>query len=256
MIDRWIEPPRYEEPQHRIIWTVELHADVNGKMLSFDDAPATDRREHADYAVGEPWRDEQPVTSAHAYDMATLDAGRRLSRDGVAQHRSRCALGDRAAVRGIGSVLLRGRLPSHALRRSVVGGPGRAFRGLRWHDVEGGSAAVAGRRAWLPSRGVRGSPRLRDQADISTPHTELAATPDRLVAFDGTTARVAFDGDIRDFFAADELYVLDASGTIWRSADLANWTRVAATDGLVARSLAILDGVLYVGTASSELYRR
>ena len=27
-------------------------------------APATDRRDHADYAVGEPWRDENPVTVA------------------------------------------------------------------------------------------------------------------------------------------------------------------------------------------------
>jgi len=36
-------------------------------------APATDPRQHADYAVGEPWRDQRPVTAAHAYDIVTLD---------------------------------------------------------------------------------------------------------------------------------------------------------------------------------------
>ncbi|HEX8113863.1 MAG TPA: hypothetical protein VF516_39295 [Kofleriaceae bacterium] len=51
-------------------------------------APATDRREHADYAVGEPWRDTQPVTSAHVYDMATLD-GRDLGDHLVGQDAER-----------------------------------------------------------------------------------------------------------------------------------------------------------------------
>jgi hypothetical protein len=38
-----------------------------------------------------------------------------------------------------------------------------------------------------------------------------------------------FDGEICGFFAADQLCVLEANGTIRRTADLAHWRVVAST---------------------------
>ena len=90
----------------------------------------------------------------------------------------------------------------------------------------------------------------------STPRPELAATPNRLLAFDGAVAVVAFDHELIDFFADEhQLLALDTDGVIWRTADLARWSTLAVAMNLHPRSLAVLDGAVYVGTLDSKLFR-
>jgi hypothetical protein len=48
--------------------------------------------------------------------------------------------------------------------------------------------------------------------------------------------------------------VLDTSGVVWRSKDLVRWSRLAVATHLQPRSLALLEGVLYVGTRDAKLY--
>ncbi len=229
-------------------------------------APATDRREHADYAVGEPWRDAQPVTAAHAYDMATLD-GRDLWLVGSAE----------------------GGLYPPTAWRSTDGGAHWAIAHQRaengryyfaavfehrlylepWSSAPGGSSEVFDGERWsagpelLPAggHGVRpivfaGRLVYATRQSYVTPYGELNATPNRLLAFDGAAAAVVFDRELLDFFGDDrELLVLDTGGAIWRTTDLVRWARVAVAAGFRPQSLALLDGALYVGTQDAELYR-
>jgi hypothetical protein len=91
---------------------------------------------------------------------------------------------------------------------------------------------------------------------LERPHAELTATPNKLLSFDGTTAAVVFEPEVLDFFGDDrELLVLDTHGIIWRSRDLVRWSRLTVATYLQPRSLALLDGVLYVGTRDARLYR-
>lgn len=229
-------------------------------------APATDRREHADYAVGEPWRDAQPVTAAHAYDMATLD-GSDLWLVGSAE----------------------GGLYSPTAWRSTDGGAHWAIAHQRPENGRYYFAAVFGHRLYLESWSFkpRGSSEVFDgerwssgpellpagghgvrpipfagqlvyatKQSFVTPYGELNATPNRLLGFNGTVAAVVFDGELLDFFGDPrELFVLDTKGAIWRTTDLASWSRVAVAAGIRPQSLALLDGALYVGTQDAELYR-
>src|SRR5262249_36518979 len=60
---------------------------------------------------------------------------------------------------------------------------------------------------------------------------------------------LVFDRELLDFFADDRtLFVLDTDGAVWRTTDLAHWSRVAVVTGFRPQSLALLDGMLYVGT--------
>ena len=74
-----------------------------------------------------------------------------------------------------------------------------------------------------------------------------------LAAFDGKTVRTVRPEAADLTVAGSVLYVLDAH-QIRQTRDLESWTDLAATPA-EATSLGVLDGVLYVGTARSELYR-
>src|SRR5262249_21711755 len=87
---------------------------------------------------------------------------------------------------------------------------------------------------------------------FETIYRDLAATPNKLIGFDGKVASVIFDHELLDFFGNDrELLVLGSDGVLWRTRDLASWSRVADGAAIHPRSLALLDGVVYVGTMDS-----
>jgi hypothetical protein len=71
--------------------------------------------------------------------------------------------------------------------------------------------------------------------------------PGVLVSFDGATVKQL--GTVQDHAVADgDLWTLLADGTVTRA------SQPVTTAPANARSLAVLDGVLYVGTADSHLW--
>jgi hypothetical protein len=229
-------------------------------------APATDRRDTADYAVGEPWRDELRITAAHAYDVATLD-GRDRWLVGSAEGGAYPATAWRSVDGG-----------AHwSVARQTAGTARYYFAAVYhqrlylepWWEVPLGPSEVFDGAAWtagpelLPTGGYGFRPiTFADRLVYAvkqthdTPRKVISATPNRLLGFDGATASVLLDRELLDFFGDDrQVLVLDAEGAIWRTTDLAGWARLTTAAGLRARSLAVLDGVLYIGTYDSALYR-
>ncbi|HEU4733420.1 MAG TPA: hypothetical protein VFT22_36255 [Kofleriaceae bacterium] len=228
-------------------------------------APATDRRESADYAVGEPWRDVEPVTTAHAFDMATLD-GRDLwmvgssdgnylptawrSTDGGAHWTVAHQKPDPG--RYYFAAVYHGRLYVESWALSGVG-PSEVFDGASWRPGPE-LLPVAG----FGFRPIVFADRLvySSKQTIDSPQSVLRTIPNRLLGFDGTAVSIVFEREVLDFFAEEhQLLVLDTEGVIWRTTDLASWSRLTTASTLRPRSLAVLDGTLYVGTLDSRLYR-
>jgi hypothetical protein len=77
--------------------------------------------------------------------------------------------------------------------------------------------------------------------------------PASLFQFDGTQARVTLSS-VRDFFADDEdgLYALTESDELYVTSDLDTWTLLGTAPN-TARSLAVWDGELYLGTTESTI---
>jgi hypothetical protein len=229
-------------------------------------APATDRREAADYAVGEPWRDHRPVTAAHAYDMATLD-GTDLWLVGSAEGGAYSATAWRSLDGGAHWTIAR--QPPGTGRYYFAAVYHQRLYVERWWDRTLGPSEVFDGTTWstgpelLPMGGYGFRPivfagRLvyATKQTHRTPHRMIAATPNRLLGFDGTSVAVIFERELLDFFGDErELIVLDTEGVIWRTRDLASWSRVAVATDLHPRSLALFDGALYVGTYDAKLYR-
>lgn len=228
-------------------------------------APATDRREHADYAVGEPWHDEQPVTVAHAYDVATLDGTDRWlvgssepgyrptawrSRDGGAHW----AIAHQRDWNGryYFAAVYHQKLYVESWSLTPRG-PSEVFDGTSWST--GPELLPAGGHGFRPIV-FAGRLVYATKQSLDVPYAALVATPNRLLGFDGIVASVVFERELLDFFAVErELLALDTEGVIWRTTDLVTWSRVARTTGLHPRSLALLDNALYLGTMDSRLYR-
>lgn len=229
-------------------------------------APATDRRDNADYAVGEPWRDERHVTVAHAYDMATFDGSDRWlvgsaeggdyrptawrSTDGGA-HWSIAHQPQGTGRYYFAAVFLQKLYVERWARRPL--GPSEVFDGTSWNP--GPELLPLGGHGFRPIV-FAGRLVYATKQTLNTQYSELMATPNKLISFDGAVASVAFDRELLDFFGNErDLLVLDTEGAIWRTRDLVSWSRVATGAGLQLRSLAVLDDVLYVGTTDSKLYR-
>ncbi len=229
-------------------------------------APATDRRQHADYAVGEPWRDQQPVTVAHAYDMATLD-GRDLWLVGSAEGGNYSPTAWRSTDRGAHwtvahqpawngryyfAAVYGDRLYVEGWSRQPVG-PSEVFDGVNW--AMGPELLPAGGHGFRPVV-FAGLLVYATKQTFDTSYLELGATPNKLLGFNGTTVSPVFDRELFDFFADErDLLVLDTGGVVWRTRDLVQWSRVASATELRPRSLALLDNVLYVGTTDAMLFR-
>jgi hypothetical protein len=228
-------------------------------------APATDRRQSADYAVGEPWRDENPVTVAHAYDMATLD-GTDLwlvgsSEDGYrptawrsTDHGAHWAIAHQLGSNGryYFAAVYHHKLYLESWSR-VPMGPSEVFDGTSWSP--GPELLPAGGHGFRPIV-FAGLLLYATKQTLNSVYFELNSTPNKLLGFDGTLTSIVFARELLDFFADErELLVLDAEGTIWRTTDLANWSHVAVATALHPRSVALLDDVLYLGTTDARLYR-
>lgn len=225
---------------------------VNGQLL----APATDPKIAADFAAGGPWTDRAVVGAWHAFDMATLtgsdlwlvgshglDAVAWHSLDGgetwVESLRVPPAMGGGYA-RFYFAGVLGDRLYVQAHDANTGAQPSSmVFDGLAW---TAGPALVSGSEpGWRPVE-FNGSLVF---------HTWGHGFAAAIKKFDGrrtTSISTGYDLTVAD----GNVYVLGHDGSVRKSADLRRWKTVAQAPAS-GRSLEVLDGTLYVGTANGEL---
>jgi Ca2+-binding RTX toxin-like protein len=81
------------------------------------------------------------------------------------------------------------------------------------------------------------------------------SSPSSLLSFDG--AEVTNSGQVFYNYSADggTLYGLGENGQIRKTTDLTSWIDVDPAAPPAARSIAVIDGVIYVGTTDSRLYK-
>ena len=238
---------------------IELFRPIGDRLY----APAIDPRgdgPSAAVAVGEPdgrWSNNKNVWMTHVFDVATFDGtdlwlvGSRdiqaiavRSRDGGGTWETALALAPRGAdgdfARFHFAFVHGGRLYVQAQdRRGGMFPRSKVFDGSGWTDgpnlqpipnTGAKPLAFAGEIVYFGARGV--------------------------MAFDGRAVRLARAPQTRihDLVAADGvLYVLDGREVLGTQ-DLASWVPVA-TAPAETTSIGVLDGYLYAGTATSELFR-
>jgi hypothetical protein len=88
--------------------------------------------------------------------------------------------------------------------------------------------------------------------DIQEP---VSASPSSLVSFDG--AKVTSTGQVFHNYSVDgdTLYGLGENGQIRKTTDLSSWTELETAAPETARSIVVIDGTIYVGTADSRIYK-
>jgi Ca2+-binding RTX toxin-like protein len=83
----------------------------------------------------------------------------------------------------------------------------------------------------------------------------LGSSPSTLLSFDGaevtSAGRVFYNYSID----GDTLYGLGENGQILRTTDLRRWTELETGAPEAARSIVVIDGVIYVGTTDSRIYK-
>ena len=81
------------------------------------------------------------------------------------------------------------------------------------------------------------------------------SSPGSLLSFDGT--KVTSTGRVFYNYSVDggKLYGLGANGQISRTGNLRTWTDIKTLAPQSARSIVVIDGVIYVGTTDARIYR-
>jgi hypothetical protein len=252
-------------PRHRIFASklsfdteaIEIYRRIGERLY----APAIDpvgSGQSASVAIGESdgrWWNNKAVFMTHAFDIATLD-GTDLWLVGSQGSK---AVVVRSSDGGTTWVL--------ALTLAPVGGDPEDFARFYFIFAHEGRLYVQGedrlggtqpRSKVLSSVGWMDGPdlqALRGSASKPVAFGDKIVYRGRqgLVVFDGQTARTVQTEALDLTVVGSTLYVLDA-GVIRGTRDLKRWIDVAPTP-TEATSIGVLDGVLYVGTARSELYR-
>jgi len=236
---------------------IEVYRPIGDRLY----APAIDPLgggQTASVAIGEPdgrWWNNARVLMSHAFDLATVD-GTDLWLVG--------SLGARAVVmRSLdGGDTWE---PSLALARAsarpddfarfyfVFAHRGRLY--VQGEDFFGGhhpGAQVFDGAGWTdgpdlrPARGWGGRP-------LAFGDRIVYVGREGLTVFDGTSVQGTGLG-ARDLCVADGVLYVLTEGVVRRTRDLQRWETVAVAPAN-ATSLGVLDGILYVGTADSQLYR-
>lgn len=239
---------------------VEVYRAIGPRLYSPAIDPLGDGPSAA-VAIGEAeggWSNNRSIHVTHAFDIATLDGsdlwlvGSRRSRALVA----RSADGGHTWATALEVSPRSGRDHDFARFHFVFAHGGRLY--VQAQDLVGGMfprSHVWDGTAWqegpdlapIPNTGAKPYP-------IAGQVVYLGARG--LMAFDGRQARVARAPAARILdltVAGRTLYVLDGAEVV-ATRDLARWTPVAAAPPH-ARSIGVLDGYLYAGTAESELFR-
>lgn len=221
-------------------------------------APATDPRRNADFALGDPWRQDRPLGATHVFDTTTLtgtdlwmvgsqgaDAVAWRSLDGgqtwtesLRQSPTSGAAND--FLRFYFAAPLDGTLYVQAVSYATgASTSSKVFDGTRWSD--GLSLLSQGGVGWKPQ------PFAGGLVYGNTGQGKAGG----IYFFDGrsvTTVGVGWDVEVRDGTA----FMLDLEGRILASTDASTWTPVGASDHR-SRSIAIDGSTAYFGTADSRL---
>jgi hypothetical protein len=226
--------------------------------------PATDPRFNADVAIGRPWRDELPIHGSHVYDAATLTGTDRW----LVGSRNYDAMAWRSA--GPGAPW------EESLRVPAVDDRKRDFARFYFAGVLDGRLYV---QSCDYHRGRRPTSKVWDGAWSDGPSLLPAASDlgwhpvvfagrmvylttqsifdggSRLLSFDGRQASLVSSENVWSFTVdRGRLFTLGMKGEVRRTSDLVSWTTVAtAPEG--CRSLAVLDGAIYLGASEAGLYR-
>ena len=224
------------------------------------------------YAVGTPgvagadtWADVTPVVAGHMYDMATLGgdlwmvgaqvnaantdstAAAWRSRDGGGTWQLALSVppqpGGRIA-RFYGAHGFRGKLYVQAVDAQESHPASKVFDGAGWSD--GPSLVPSGWIMWRPET-------FAGRMVYRLAYPGQAAP---LYQFDGASAAAATDDLLLDYtVSGGVLFGLRDDGRVVRTADLLTWQVLDPTPVADGRSLALLDGWLYVGATEGRLYR-
>jgi hypothetical protein len=239
---------------------IELYRPIGARLY----APAIDPLGDgplAAVAVGEAdgtWTNNRAVFVTHAFDIATLDgadlwlAGSRRARALVVRSMD----GGRTWGTALEVPPRSARDGDFARFHFIVVHGGRIY--VQAQDYVGG---VFPRSQLWDGTGWRDGPDLLPIANTGAKPYPIAGRvaylgARGLMAFDGHEARVVRTPAARILdltLAGRTLYVLDGREVV-ATEDLARWTPVATAPPR-ARSIGVLDGYLYAGTADSELYR-
>ncbi len=241
---------------------VSLFRTINGKVY----VPSIDPKVSADFIVGTPtangslvWENRDVVSAIHVYDFATLngsdiymigamghDAVVWRSLDHGATFELLYSVAPQVATdyaRFYGAVVQNGKLYVQAYdlyNSPMLHRTSKVFDGRTWND--GPNLGLFSHSKTFAGQSLR----------YHTFHTGSYARA--ISAFDGVNdARLA--GYFYDYaIDNDTLYGLNTNFDVVATKDLKTWTTVGSVPS-VARSIGVLDGVLYVGGADSAIYR-
>jgi Ca2+-binding RTX toxin-like protein len=237
---------------------LQVFRSLNGNLY----APSIDPRIADDYSeswLAGPWAGRNVVDALHVYDMATR-AGGELWMVGSA--------GDNAvAWRSLdGGVTWSNALTvpprqSGDFARFYFAGVHQNTLYVQAVDNGGGKHPVSegfDGGAWsagpdLLPQGGHGYD--TEHFDGQLLYLTRQSSPSSLLSFDG--AEVTNTGQVFYNYSADggTLYGLGENGQIRTTTDLASWIDVKPAAPPAARSIAVINGVIYVGTTDSRIYR-
>lgn len=221
-------------------------------------APATDPRRNADFALGDPWRQDRPLGATHVFDTTTLtgtdlwmvgsqgtDAVAWRSLDGgqtwtesLRQSPTSGAAND--FLRFYFAAPLDGTLYVQAVSYATgASASSKVFNGSRWSD--GPSLLGQGGVGWKPQ------PFAGGLVYANTGQGQAGA----IYFFDGrsvTTIGVGWDVEVDGGTA----FILDLEGNVLASANATTWSTVSASSPS-SRSIAVEGTTVYFGTSDSKL---
>lgn len=239
--------------------TEEIHQwrVINGKLYAPMLDPTCAFNCDAGYASGEPWANTIAVQASHIFDMATLNGSdlwlagsTELPGEAVAWRSTDGGDTWQVVQTDSGSVSLdgeryywiaelNGKMYMQAQNIDDYGNtaPVRIFDGTNWTSGSDEEIAPA-------------------ESRVIVFNDHVITTKNALSAFDGvTTERIeSFTGNVLNMYTDDGyLYILRMDGSITRTADLESWQELG-TSVPDARSIAVSDGVVYIGDAQARLF--
>jgi hypothetical protein len=213
--------------------------------------------------VGEPWSDRLPLHSFHVFDAATTgtdlwmvgsqgnDAVAWRSLDGGTNWTEVRRVLPPMNSSGFARFYFAGVLGS-TLYLQAVDSSGTVTTPLVFDPATGWAPGPD----LLPRSGDLGwRPQLFLGRMVYRTHLPTSSSGARLLVFSGVTVTQSLAVPIFDFTVSGAaLLALGTDGTVWRTLNLTSWQAVA-TAPAGSRSIGVVEGRIYVGTATAELYR-
>jgi Ca2+-binding RTX toxin-like protein len=237
---------------------LQVFRSLNGNLY----APSIDPRTADDYSetpLAGPWRGRNVVDALHIYDMATRTGGELWMVGSAGDN----AVAWRSLDEGVTWSIALAVPPRQSadFARFYFAGVHQNTLYVQAVDNGGGkhpASEVFDGSDWsdgpdlLPQGGYGYD---TEQFDGGLLYLSRQSSPSSLLSFDG--AEVTNSGQVFYNYSADggKLYGLGENGQIRKTNDLTSWVELEPAAPPSARSIVVIDGVIYVGTTDSRLYR-